>query len=61
MNITVKRLDSGYYHIRGRGVCNWSQPPVWPCDEQVLRDYAFPEASEEFIRAALAMKEGSTP
>lgn len=52
MTITVTRLDSGYYHVRGVGPCNWSQPPQWPCDEAMLREYAFPEASEAFIRAA---------
>ena len=53
MKITVKRLPSGYYHIRGDGPCNWAQPPSWPCDEQMLRASAFPQASETFIEAAL--------
>lgn len=51
--IQVKRLESGWWHIRGRGPCNWAQVPNWPCDEGLLRDGAFPEASEEFIRTAL--------
>ena len=52
--ITVRRLSSGYYLIRGRGPCNWSQPPYWPCPMGVLRDHAFPQASEDFLRAAAA-------
>lgn len=52
--ITVRQLPSGYYHVRGRGPCNWAQPPTWPCDEQTLRAHAFGEASEEFIRDAMA-------
>ena len=40
MEITVKRFPTGYYHISGEGVCDWSQPPRWPCDEATLRDYA---------------------
>ena len=54
MEITVTRLKSGYYHLRGRGPCNWAQPEVWPCPEEELRKSAFPQASEEFIRAAKA-------
>ena len=53
MRILVHRLDSGYYHVRGEGPCNWAQPPFWPCDEQTLRNHVFSEASEGFIRAAL--------
>ena len=54
MEIKIKRLPSGYYHIRGNGACNWAQPAKFPCAEDELRASAFPEASEEFIRAALA-------
>jgi hypothetical protein len=59
--ITVRRLSSGYYHVRGRGPCNWSQPPRWPCSEEELREHAFPEAGEEFLRraGALARKEAA--
>ena len=53
MEITVKRFPTGYYHISGAGVCDWSQPPRWPCDEAVLRDYACSEASETFIAYAM--------
>lgn len=56
MDIQVKRLDSGYYHISGKG--HFSQPPHWPCSEEILREYAFyGEAdkafAEDFIKAAI--------
>ena len=51
--ITVKRLSSGYFHIRGNGPCNWAQPPMWPCAEEVLRKYTFPEAGESFIQECI--------
>ncbi len=60
--ITVKRLESGYWHIRGVGPCNWSQPPHWPCTQQALREHAHPGASDAFIAEALiaeAVKEQS--
>ena len=53
MTITVKRLETGWYHLRGYGPCEWAQPPYWPCTEEVLRAHAFPHASEAFIREAL--------
>ncbi len=53
MTISIKPLSSGYYQIRGDGPCNWTQPPYWPCAEHVIRESAFPQASEEFIRAIL--------
>lgn len=53
MEITTKKLPSGYWHIRGEGPCNWAQPPSWPCSEEVFREHAFLEAGEEFIRSAL--------
>ena len=53
MTITTERLDSGFWHIRGEGPCNWAQPPAWPCSEDVLRRYLFPQASEAFVRAVL--------
>ena len=58
MEITIKRLPSGYYHIRGKGMCNWAQPAQLPCTEDVLRASAFPEASEEFIREAAKLADG---
>lgn len=54
--ITVKRLSSGYFHIRGVGPCNWAQPPAYPCDEETFRAHAFEEAGEAFISAALALR-----
>ena len=50
--IEIKKLGSGYVHIRGEGTCNWSQPPHWPCSDEILRQNAHPEASEEFLHAA---------
>ena len=55
--IEVQRLSSGYHHVRGRGPCEWSQPPNWPCSESILRQYAFPEASNNFIREAMAVSD----
>ena len=52
--ITIRRLPSGYYHVRGNGPCEWAQPQAWPCSEAELWASAFPEASDAFIRAALA-------
>ena len=53
MKIKIKKLESGYFHIRGRGPCNWAQPPSWPCSEHVLREHMFPGASREFIDSAI--------
>lgn len=51
--ITLTQLSSGYVLVRGRGPCNFTQVPHWPANEDTIRQHAFPEASEEFIRAAL--------
>lgn len=59
LGLLLRQLESGYWHIRGLGPCNWAQPPHWPCDEATLRTHAFPQASEEFIRAALDARGGS--
>ena len=59
--LTMRRLSSGYWHIRGIGPCNWSQPPVWPCDEATLREHAFPQASDEFIREVLGSQVDEEP
>lgn len=56
MLVEVRRLSSGYWHIRGNGPCEWAQVPTWPCDETTLRAGAFPEASEVFIRATLEVR-----
>lgn len=55
--IRVRQLESGYWYVRGKGVCNFSQPPHWPCDAEVLRQHAHPEASDEFIRQAAKVAE----
>ena len=55
--IAIRRLESGYWHLRGTGPCEWAQPPHWPCDEETLRQHVFPEASESFVRACLAAAE----
>ena len=53
MKITIRRLDSGYYHIRGEGPCNWSQPPCLTDWREDIRKHAHPEAGDEFIQAAI--------
>jgi len=53
MKITVTRLSSGYFHVRGEGPCNWAQPATWPCGEQALRFASFQTPSDEFIKSAL--------
>jgi hypothetical protein len=55
MQITARRLPGGYWHVRGNGPCNWTQPPQWPCDAGMLHDHAFPQASWEFLRKALEL------
>ena len=47
--MTFRTLPSGYVLIRGRGPCNWAQPPRWPCTRDELSGSVFPEAGEEFI------------
>ncbi len=59
MRIAVHSLDSGYYHVRGVGPCNWAQVPFWPCDEACIRRHAFPEASEDFICSAYKAAEAA--
>lgn len=53
MKIKVKKLSSGYYHIRGEGPCNWTQPPRFPCRKEMLEEYSFPEASKSFINSVV--------
>lgn len=52
--IVIKRLSSGYWHIRGVGPCNWAQAERLPETLDTMRASAFPEASETFIREAVA-------
>lgn len=58
MKIHVKRLSSGYWHIRGDGPCNWTQPPTWPCDEETIRAHACLEAGERFLQAVIRAARG---
>ncbi len=54
VKISIKRLDAGYLHIRGEGICNWSQPPEHEImDFACIRKHAFPQASDDFIRKAV--------
>jgi hypothetical protein len=55
MILTTKQLSSGYWHIRGVGPCNWTQPSHWPCSEEMIRSSAHPEASEDFLREAVSL------
>jgi hypothetical protein len=54
MTVFVERLSSGYWLLSGRGPCNYSQPPDFPCSEEDIRSHAHPGASEEFLREAVA-------
>ncbi len=56
--ITVSRLDSGYWLIRRNGE-QWSQPPHWPCSEAVFRAHAFNPGwlSPAFVRDAMRLAE----
>ena len=54
---SIRRLESGYWHIRGYGPCNWSQPAEWPCDPEKLDDAFFGEAGAAFRRAVHAENE----
>ena len=53
--VSIRRLSTGYWHIRGKGPCEWTQPPEWPCAEKLIRDSAFPQASEQFLRAVVRL------
>ena len=50
--ITINRLSSGYWHIRGTGPCEWAQTAVLPTTFEAVRAAAFPEASDKFCREA---------
>lgn len=47
--LNVKQLPSGWWHIRGAGPCNYTQPPTWPCSEEEIRKHAHPEAGDNFL------------
>ena len=61
MYVAIKRLPTGWWHIRGEGPENWAQPPEWPCSEEMLREHVASGASERFIRAVLAQAEDHDP
>ena len=54
MKIKIKRLPSGYYHIRGEGVCNWAQVERWPCTIEELEIGNFMRC-EEFIDSVMEL------
>lgn len=53
MEIIIKRLPSGYYHIRGEGPCNWAQVQTLPCSEKDLIAWSF-QVNDDFISSAMA-------
>lgn len=53
--ISIKRLPTGWWHLRGKGPGNWVQLPAWPLNEELIRHYAFDEAGEPFLRAAVSV------
>jgi hypothetical protein len=55
--ITVSRLSSDYYLVRGDGPYEWAQPPSWPCDEATLLAHTFLQASADFRKTALRRME----
>ena len=57
MKISIKKLNTGWYHIKGVGPANWTQPPTWPASEDAIRQNAFPQASETFLKQVIAMAE----
>jgi hypothetical protein len=54
MQIKVKKLPSGYYHIRGIGPCNWAQVQQWPCTLYELRMGNF-QGGEDFIESVMKL------
>lgn len=54
-DITIRKIDSGYWHVRGRGPCEWTQPARWPASESEIRESAFPQASEKFLLRVIAL------
>lgn len=53
--ISITRLSSGYWHIRGRGPCNWTQPQTWPAGDDEIRSAAFPQASPDFLSRVMRL------
>jgi len=52
MNIKVKKLSSGCFHITGEGPCNWSTVKKWPCHKDTVRECADLAVCDEFINDA---------
>lgn len=50
--LSIKRLSSGYFHVRGRGPCEWGQYETWPPTNSDINDGTFVLASDRF-RAAV--------
>jgi len=59
VKIEIKKLPSGYYHIRGRGPCNWAQVEKWPCSESDLLAGNF-QGGEDFINAVMELLNGGS-
>lgn len=53
IELGITRLSTGYWLVRGHGICNWVQVPYWPADEDTIRRCAFDEASEDFLQAVI--------
>ena len=49
--LTVKRLASGYWLVKGRGQCNWGQYDRWPAPPEEQARGTFAGASLEFRQA----------
>lgn len=58
MTLTIRRLDTGHWSIRGTGYL-YAQPPHWPCSESVLRAHianlngSSNRAVDAFVREAM--------
>ena len=52
MQIKIKRLPTGYFHIRGEGPGNWAQVKNWPCTEDELAAGNF-QGNEDFLNSVI--------
>ena len=57
MEIQIKKLPSGYYHIRGHGLCNWAQVEKWPCTIEELKLGNF-QGGKDFIESVMKLSLG---
>lgn len=46
--LSIRRLETGFWLIRGRGPCNWAQVRRWPCTRFELEEGTFHEAGDRF-------------